>query len=218
MNIRCPHAKIYGTSCLKNYELVFRGHRNSAVATVEPSRGGCVPVVIWSITPEDEKTLDIYEGFPRLYIKQTFEIQVNGKRCEVMAYVMTEGLEYGVPSRTYRNTILSGYKYFEFDSTPIMEAIERERNRIGEQFTKDCTFSFDLLSKLAQQQKIDPDGICPRCGLFRMKEIASSNALSRRSDIYICDACGNDEALKDFLGLYDAVQDWSAVHDAMDAQ
>lgn len=218
MGIRCPHAKIYGTSCLKNYELVFRGHHDAAVATIEPSRGGCIPVVIWSITPTDEKALDIYEGFPRLYIKQSFELQVNGKRCEVMAYVMTEGREYGVPSKTYRRTILDGYKHFEFDSTPIMEAIERERGRIGKRFNKDCTFSFAALTKLAEQQKIVPNGICPRCGLPRMKESVVSNALSRRADIYICDACGNEEALKDFLGLYDAVQDWSAVRDAMTAQ
>lgn len=38
---------------------------------------------------------------------------------------------------------------------------------------------------------------CPRCGLFKMGEEISDNALSRRADIYVCSSCGTDEALED---------------------
>ena len=43
---------------------------------------------------------------------------------------------------------------------------------------------------------------CPRCGKDDMSVITEHNALSRRADIYICEACGMDEALRDAAGLY----------------
>ena len=36
MAFRCPTAKVVGKSELKDYELLFRGGRRGAVATVEP--------------------------------------------------------------------------------------------------------------------------------------------------------------------------------------
>ena len=39
MAIRCPGAAVIGKSALKDYELVFRGGRRGAVATVEPKKG-----------------------------------------------------------------------------------------------------------------------------------------------------------------------------------
>ena len=38
MAFRCPTAKVVGKSELKDYELLFRGGRRGAVATVEPGR------------------------------------------------------------------------------------------------------------------------------------------------------------------------------------
>ena len=38
---------------------------------------------------------------------------------------------------------------------------------------------------------------CPRCGLPRMNEKPTRNALSRRANVYICDRCGTEEALLD---------------------
>ena len=39
MAFRCPTAKVVGKSELKDYELLFRGGRRGAVATVEPKQG-----------------------------------------------------------------------------------------------------------------------------------------------------------------------------------
>ena len=47
MAFRCPTAKVAGTSELKGYELLFRGGRFGAVATVEPKEGSSVPVLLW---------------------------------------------------------------------------------------------------------------------------------------------------------------------------
>ena len=43
MAFRCPTAKVVGKSELKDYELLFRGGRRGAVATVEPKAGSTVP-------------------------------------------------------------------------------------------------------------------------------------------------------------------------------
>lgn len=63
---RCRTAEVVGKGILKNYELLFRGARHGAVATVEPREGSSVPVVLWEIGAWDEVALDCYEGYPRL--------------------------------------------------------------------------------------------------------------------------------------------------------
>lgn len=64
---RCTTAKVIGTSELTDYQLLFRGARHGAVATVEPCEGYSVPVVVWEITTNDEVALDRYEGW-RVYM------------------------------------------------------------------------------------------------------------------------------------------------------
>ena len=48
---RCPTAKVIGAGEIRDHELLFRGYRESAVATVEPKKGASVPVLIWEIGP-----------------------------------------------------------------------------------------------------------------------------------------------------------------------
>ena len=55
MALRCPTAEVVATSELKDFELLFRGSRSSAVATVEPKEGSSVPVLLWKIREKDEK-------------------------------------------------------------------------------------------------------------------------------------------------------------------
>ena len=115
MALRCPDAKVVGTGEIKDYELLFRGNRNGAVATVEPKKGESVPVLIWEISPRDEFNLDRYEGYPRLYGKEMLEVEMDGKREKMMAYTMTEGYAMGVPSEHYLATIRTGYQEAGFD-------------------------------------------------------------------------------------------------------
>lgn len=55
---------------------------------------------------------------------------------------------------------------------------------------------------------------CPRCGKMlkidpRTERAAASNALSREvSGLYICDACGTDEALRAFEGHPLPLEQW----------
>ena len=85
MQYRCPDATVYGQAVLDNYDLRFRG---SGVATVEPKEGACVYGLLWELTDKCEASLDRYEGYPRLYIKQTLEVRTfDGQRVPVMAYI-----------------------------------------------------------------------------------------------------------------------------------
>ena len=73
MAYRCPNSKVVGTRMIPDYELEFRG-----VATIVPKEGAEVPVLLWEIDQRDELSLDRYEGFPRMYRKELFEVEVDG--------------------------------------------------------------------------------------------------------------------------------------------
>ena len=86
MAFRCPTAKVVGKSELKDYELLFRGGRRGAVATVEPKAGSTVPVLVWEIQKKDEASLDLYEGYPNFYDKQMLEIELDEGICSILDY------------------------------------------------------------------------------------------------------------------------------------
>lgn len=123
MAIRCPGAAIVGKSELKDYELLFRGDRRHAVATIEPKEGSSVPVLLWEIDRGNERALDHYEGYPRLYGKHWMEVETGGKRTPAMVYLMNPGLEFGIPSDDYADTIWEGYEMAGFDTGRLEEAI-----------------------------------------------------------------------------------------------
>lgn len=119
---RCPTAKVLGSAKLTGYRLWFRGGGGSAVATVEKEKGGSVPVLLWQITPRDEAALDWYEGYPRLYRKETVRVRFNGKWIETMVYIMNEGRSFGAPSQYYCDVIREGYVDAGFDISILDKA------------------------------------------------------------------------------------------------
>ena len=124
MAMRCPNAEILGTATLEGYELLFRGGRHSAVATIEPKEGSSVPVLLWSITPRCEIALDRYEGFPYLYRKETVTVELNGDPTEAMVYIMNEGKPIGQPSLYYYSIIREGYKECDFSTDFLNNAVD----------------------------------------------------------------------------------------------
>ena len=52
---------------------------------------------------------------------------------------------------------------------------------------------------------------CPRCGMDTMKDKLHTNVLSRHADIYICDLCGTNEAMLDFMRNPLPAEDWSCM-------
>ena len=53
--------------------------------------------------------------------------------------------------------------------------------------------------------------LCPRCGKDTMKANLITNALSRRMDIYIYDACGMQEAILDYTHAPLPIEAWAAL-------
>ena len=121
MACRCPTAKVVGTSELKDYELLFRGSRHSAVATVEPCKGGRVPVLLWTLKEKDLQTLDRYEGYPHFYRKEILNVELKGGIVPAMAYIMNDGTRRAV--RLLPEHHPEGYRSAGFD-TDSKRAVE----------------------------------------------------------------------------------------------
>ena len=114
MAVRCPNAKVVEPAVLEGYELLFRGNGSSfGVATITPKEGSQVQGLLWKITPYCEMSLDIYEGYPRLYEKQTITLYTkSGKQVWAMAYVMTHEWKRipTTPVPSYYTGILEGFQ------------------------------------------------------------------------------------------------------------
>ena len=133
MAFRCPDAVPIGTGTIKHYRLVFR----RGVLTIEPSPGEYVPVGVWQISEEDEKSLDRYEGVPRFYRKETVPIVLNktGELVDALYYVMNPGFPIDVPSQNYMWICTKGYEDFGMDPDPLLiardQAVRKAMERDG---------------------------------------------------------------------------------------
>ena len=133
MRMRCPSARIIGTSEIPDYELIFKGSKTGSYLTIEPKKGSWVPVAAWEVSAEDEQALDRYEGFPTFYYKKEMLLPIKGirsgkiRRRDTFMYIMHEDRVLGVPSNFYMQTCLSGYKSFGFDPKFLHEAYDRSR-------------------------------------------------------------------------------------------
>ena len=131
MKLRCPKATILGTAKLKGWELLFKGSKTGSYLTIEENENGSIPVVIWEVTPSDEKALDRYEGYPVFYYKKDIKLQYKGictgkrRTINAFAYIMHEDRPIGVPSIYYMKTCLDGYDTFYFDKRVLMTAYNK---------------------------------------------------------------------------------------------
>jgi len=123
MSHRCPKAKVIGAGILEGYKLTFRG-KYKGVANIEPCKDKLVPIILWEITEDCETALDLYEGFPNLYIKKQVEVMVEGKPIKTMVYIMAG--EYtnmvAAPTEYYFNVIAKGYSDNGIDLKPLQIA------------------------------------------------------------------------------------------------
>ena len=103
---RCPNARLIGMGQLPNHRLEFYLH-----ATVERSRahGASVPVAVWEIDADDERSLDRYEGFPTYYTKHKRKVLMDdGSEIEGMVYIMNM-IRPLIPHTSYYNGIRDAY-------------------------------------------------------------------------------------------------------------
>lgn len=125
MAFRCPDAWVVGVGYLENYKLEFYLH-----ATVEPSHnGGKVPVVVWEISEDDEKSLDVYEGVPNYYVKQLATVKLSdGEEVVGLIYVMNTFRDFP-PTREYVQGISDAYRRFGFkkELSDLNEAVRKSQ-------------------------------------------------------------------------------------------
>ena len=132
MKMRCPGAMIIGVGKLKNYKLTFRGvHRG--VANVEKNSKRSVPILLWEITDECEKALDIYEGYPSLYVKREVEVVTDDGVIKAMVYVMAKEYEKlpAQPPRIYLDTIWKGYIENKMPIVFLRQAVSENINELS---------------------------------------------------------------------------------------
>ena len=129
MKVRTPDAVIVGTGMLENWKLLFRRY-----ATIKKCEGFKVPVLVWKISEQDEKNLDIYEGYPKFYTKKELKIAVkslNGDdlgNLTAMVYIMTKKAVKArrnnpLPNPYYYSVLDAGYKAFGFDDKILKDAM-----------------------------------------------------------------------------------------------
>ena len=129
MTHRCPGGKLIGTGYLPNHRLEFYLH-----ATVERTRAhdSKVPVAVWEISEEDERSLDRYEGFPTYYTKYRRRVIMNdGSEIWGMVYIMNM-IRPQPPTAGYYNAIAYAYEKLGFSDqieSVLEPALERSQRR-----------------------------------------------------------------------------------------
>ena len=121
---RCPAAIHMGKVILNGHKLVFR-----SVADIIAMDGGVVQGALWTITPECESALDLYEGYPHYYTKRRVGVRHEELgRMEAMAYVMAGRAHQEPPRAAYRDVIAHGYQELDISLQQLNMAV-REAER-----------------------------------------------------------------------------------------
>lgn len=129
MAYRCPSAKPIGTINLEGYRLAFRGGDNGyAYLTIEPDENSSIPMGLFELSFFDIKNLDVYEGYPDFYYKDTIPVKVGDKNIRALIYIMNKGFDYHLPSYKYIKTCIEGYRDFGFNPELLKKAYEDTYN------------------------------------------------------------------------------------------
>jgi|SRR5210317_1173179 gamma-glutamylcyclotransferase (GGCT)/AIG2-like uncharacterized protein YtfP len=125
MKMRCPKSQYIEPYTLEGHELVFRG-----VADVQPSKDKSVTGALFKITPDCERSLDIYEGYPNLYTKKYHWQFKDNKDIRIMFYSMVDKQVVYPPFQGYLNTIIGGYQDCGLSTDPLKEAVNFSVQRL----------------------------------------------------------------------------------------
>ena len=121
---RCKNSRFISRYILKNYQLVFRSKYGAA--DIQRKKGSSVLGAIYDINKTDEKKLDVYEEFPKVYIKKYFKIL--GKKA--MFYYMPSKTKQTEPSRKYLSLIIQGYKDCGYKNSHVL-VLKKRRAKAG---------------------------------------------------------------------------------------
>ncbi len=107
MQSRCPRAIALGVATLPNYTLVERQY-----ADIQFFEGKNVHGVLYMITEQHLKSLDVHEGYPMTYKRYWVEVIFKGEKYSALVYEMTEATKAkrnGIPyTEEYRKICSDG--------------------------------------------------------------------------------------------------------------
>ena len=137
MKYRCPNSKVIGVGFASGWKLYFNYH---ADVEYTGKSEDIVPILIWDIADEDWKRLDMYEGFPKYYIKKHMDVEsvLNNKaiKYDCIVYVMSSenADSYQIPAKDYLKIIIDGYCDNNIDCKYLEEALKYTAQCIGEYY------------------------------------------------------------------------------------
>ncbi len=123
MEQRCPGAGALGKATLKGYALRFRG----GLANIEPVEGREVEGVLWEITERDLKALDRFEGYPKLYGRDEFEVETPTTKMKATVYFMNMYSQMSEPSYMTAAAIQNGCDAFGIDREQFNYAVKEAK-------------------------------------------------------------------------------------------
>ncbi len=122
MMSRCPDALPVARVKLNGYQLTF-----NRVADIVEEGQAVTWGAIYTVSPEDIKNLDRYEGYPNLYDKIPVVVEDDkGRTYQAFAYVLTIKGDKE-PSDGYYAIIKEGYRDWKIPQKPLREALKQSR-------------------------------------------------------------------------------------------
>jgi len=119
MSFRCPDAFALGHARLIDHAFRFAVH-----ADVVPCEGSYVDGVLWSITDRDLDSLDILEGYPTYYGRDSLRVSIESRIVQAVCYSMQPGRSDSPPSASYMNMVLEGYAQHHVPTEQLWNSVD----------------------------------------------------------------------------------------------
>lgn len=121
MQERCPDALVVGSAVLKGYRLeftIFSPMLKCGCADIVPFEKGEVWGLLYEVSEENMKVLDMYEGHPNYYRRIRVRVEsAQGENIEAETYEVTSKQVDLKPSRKYFEKITSAATKYNFPHT-----------------------------------------------------------------------------------------------------
>ena len=117
MKKRCKDSYFIKKIRLKNFKLTFRSKYRAA--DIERKKNSIVPGGLFEISKSDEKKLDVYEDYPKLYKKYYFYYY----KKKVMTYTMVKKSSFKFPTDRYLSVVKRGYKDCNLDEKYLKKGL-----------------------------------------------------------------------------------------------
>jgi gamma-glutamylcyclotransferase (GGCT)/AIG2-like uncharacterized protein YtfP len=125
MRMRCPHAHFVAKAKLVDYKIVIAGYSSrwhTGPATLLKEKGAEVWGVVYKLDKDCLQRLDGFEGLKyRRYSKKSVTCHFSNGKTRLVTTYIKEPKKLTHTNKLYRNTIISGARYFELPPAYIKQ-------------------------------------------------------------------------------------------------